>query len=90
MTGTTPASDAELIRFVVSAANDLTVVALLIFCLVGVLKGWWVPRWVYLEKVRSEEEYKAMVRGSLPVAREATKVATEVVSVLKSKDGGDV
>lgn len=39
---------------------------LLMLGLIGVLRGWWVPRWVFDQHVAAltaqKEEYKAMVR----------------------------
>lgn len=80
--------DSEIAKLLTQSADRISVVALLILIVVGSLREWWVPGWVYRKAVKDADEYKSLLWQSLPVAREATRVAENVVSVLKSKDGG--
>lgn len=68
-----------------SLSRDITVTACLLIALVGAVRRWWVPSWVYqqsldaLEDMRRErDEFKRELFGSLGVADRATRVGEEI------------
>jgi len=65
-----------------ATSRDITVTACLLIGLVGVIRKWWVPYWVYkqtleaLEEMRAErDDFKRELFDSLGLADRATRVA---------------
>ena len=81
-------TDTEITSLLAQSAEHLSVVFLLLVIVIGAIREWWVPGWVYRKAVKDGDEYKALLWQSLPMARQATQVAGEVVKVLQSKDTG--
>lgn len=80
--------DSEIAKLLAQSADRISVVVLLMIIVIGAVREWWVPGWVYRNAVKDRDEYKALLWQTLPMARQATQVATDVVNVLKSKDSG--
>lgn len=79
-------ADSEITQLLLRSAEHVSVVFLLVLIVIGALREWWVPGWVYRKAVKDGDEYKALLWQSLPMARQATQVAGDVVKVLQSKD----
>lgn len=80
--------DGELTKLLAQSADRISVVALLLIIVIGAVREWWVPGWVYRNAVKDRDEYKALLWQTLPMARQATNLAGDVVNALKAKDSG--
>lgn len=80
--------DSELAKLLAQSSEHITVVFLLLVIVIGAVREWWVPGWVYRKSVQDADEYKAYVLQLLPMAKQATQVASSVVEALKAKDTG--
>jgi len=71
-------------------ANKLTIVGLLTLDLVAVVVGlqrrWWVPGWMYQEKVSGEQAWRDVALRNAGVAARTTAVAETVVPVALGRD----
>lgn len=80
--------DSELAKLLAQSSEHITVVFLLLVIVIGAVREWWVPGWVYRKAVQDADLYKTYVLQLLPMAKQATQVASGVVEVLKAKDTG--
>lgn len=56
---------------ILDLANKLTVGAALLVAVIGVLRRWWVPGWLYRDVVRDRDEWKAIAMRSAHLAERA-------------------
>lgn len=58
---------ADLITLV-NYAKDVGATGLLVFAIVGIFRGWWVPGWLYQAKCRECEAWKGIAVPALKIA----------------------
>lgn len=62
---------------ILSYANDLTIVAVLVVIIYGGHKRWWVFGWQYTESERRSNEWRELALNGTRAARQAVDLASK-------------
>lgn len=50
---------------------------ILVLAVMGVLKGWWIPRWQYKELEKDRDRWEKVALRGLDIADRSTDIATK-------------